>query len=1045
MKQYSIYTRALVVLSMLSFVIQAQSQNKSWNDPSILHINRLQPHVSVDASYGEDPSTRSLNGEWKFHWSPNPATRPEGFYNEDYNVSSWDNIEVPSNWEILGYGIPIYANVVYPFDFEDLRAPEEDNPVGSYKRKFEVPSTWKNRKVYIKFDGVQSAFYIWVNGEKVGYSQGSRTPAEFDITDYLQKGQNDLAVEVYRWSDGSYLEDQDFWRLSGIFRDVTLWSTDQVHLYDFTVTADLSEDYQDGLFKIEGLVTNQSKKQQIKAVYSLKDEANVVLSGEKSVLLTGKTTSFTFDQTSLTNVRKWSAEHPNLYDLNIHLYDEKGALIEETSSKVGFRKVEIDKGVFKVNGKRVIMKGANRHEHEPETGHVVNTAGMLEDIKLLKQFNFNAVRASHYPNVEEWYDLCDQYGIYLIDEANIEAHGFGNNKNQRLSSHPDWEMAYLDRVERMVARDKNHPSVVMWSIGNEAGDGPNIWAASKKIKQMDDSRPVHYQGFSKNLDFVTHPDVVDVNSHMYASAKKCAMMLKKYAEIPLLLCEYTHAMGNSNGNLNEYWDQIYTSPTFMGAFVWDWMDQGLLQPVPKYYQNEGGATNFYAYGGWFEQASGAVHDNNFCMNGILGSDRTPHPGAKALKYVQRNVHVLFDKENPGLLQVINKHNFTNLKNLAEGYWEVIKDGRPIDDGTLPSLNIVPDDTIDYELTLKELDGDGEYFLNVYFRLKEDAYYAKKGFVISKQQFSLKPNDQKVKPSLKNGAEILFRKERNKDLTIYNDQFSVRFDKTSGKLLSYYLQGKRILEQGPEPQFWRAPTDNDQGAFKKGGSKNKPIDIWKNSDDFSLLSFESKVYSDSAIVTITANQSKTGCPLMFRYAFLSDGTLNFQMNWDPGSEEQPMMPKFGTDMILSPEFENVSWYGAGPDPTYPDRAFEFIGTYDRTVADLWVSYNRPQENGNRSKVRWVDFSNENGEGIRITSDDQFNFTARNHSSEEMANSEYEFQLSKSKRIYLSVDQQVNGIGGTTSWGPAAYPLQDYRLIPKKSSFAFSLSPLGELMK
>jgi beta-galactosidase len=1042
--QYKFYRSILIILIGTICFEEAQSQDKPWNDPSILHINRIEAHVDAVAIIKDDNTSQlSLNGSWKFQWSPNPEKRPKDFYKTKYDYSSWDDIEVPSNWEIKGYGIPIYANVIYPFDFEDLKAPQADNPVGSYRRSFEIPTSWKNRNVYIKFNGVQSAFFIWINGKQVGYSQGSRTPAEFEITKYLKKGENDLAVEVYRWSDGSYLEDQDFWRLSGIFRDVTLRSTDEVHLYDFTVTADLQVDYKEGLFNLEGLVSNHGNLQEITVEYDLQDETGIVLSGQKNLKLNGQKSSFAFDQTSVANVDKWSAENPILYDLNIRLINSKGERIEETSSKVGFRKVEIDNGVFKINGKRVILKGANRHEHEPETGHVVSRAGMIEDIKLLKQYNFNAVRTSHYPNVNEWYDLCDQYGIYLMDEANIEAHGFGNEKNNRLSSHPDWEMAYIDRVERMVARDKNHPSIIMWSVGNEAGDGPNIWAASKRIKELDKSRPVHYQGYSKHLEFDRVPNVVDVNSHMYASAKKCSRMLKEFPKIPLILCEYTHAMGNSNGNLNEYWDQIYANPTFTGAFVWDWMDQGLLQPVPKHYQVEGGATNFYAYGGWFEQASGAVHDNNFCMNGILGSDRSPHPGAKSLKYVQRNIHVLFDKDKPDVVLVINKHNFTNLENLVEGYWEVVKDGRIIDDGLLPTLNIEPDDTVGYDLALKELDEEGEYFLNLYFRLKEDSYYAEKGFAISQQQFLLKPFNHKVDRSPIPESEIFSREEKNKDLTIFNDYFSARFDLVSGKLLSYYLHGQRILETGPEPQFWRATTDNERGAVKKGGgNRNKPLDIWKNSGDFQLTNFQSILKPDSAIIIVSADQPKIGSSVELRYIFISDGSLDFQMSWDPRDKKLPMMPKFGSEMILSPEFDNVTWYGQGPDPTYPDRQFEFIGIYDRKVEDLWVSYNRPQENGNRSEVRWVDFLNENGQGVRVTSSDLFNFSARNNSQNEIANVEYEFQLSKSNRIYLSLDQFVNGIGGTTSWGSGAYPLNEYRLMPEKYHFQFSLTPISK---
>jgi beta-galactosidase len=576
-----------------------------------------------------------LNGQWRFKWSKNPAERPVAFYESSFSDKNWDLIPVPSNWEMEGYGIPIYTNVEYPFEKESLEAPKQWNPVGSYRHVFEVPKDWSSREVYINFDGVQSAFYLWINGKKVGYSQGSRTPGEFNITKYLKDGENQLAVEAYRWSDASYLEDQDFWRLSGIFRDVYLWSTPKTHIRDFNVTASLDDSYNNGLFKVEGEIMSKSKGN-VELTYELVDQNGKLIStySEKINVVKGSV-SFNTEQQVIKDIQSWNAETPHLYNLLITLKDQNGQVLECIPQKVGFRKVEIKNGNILINGRAVLFKGVNRHEHHPERGHYVTHKDMMKDIILMKQNNINAVRTCHYPNTPEWYDLCDEYGIYLIDEGNIETHGFGNKGDNRLTCSPDWQQAYLDRVQRMVYRDRNHASVVIWSMGNESGDGINAKVCHEWVNKTDPSRPYLYEGTTRKGG----RDYADVYSRMYATPEECAKIIKDYPQMPFVLCEYTHAMGNSNGNLKEYWDLVYADNNFQGGFVWDWMDQGLKQPVPEKYKATSIKDYFYAYGGNWENPRGIHHDGNFCMNGLLASDWAPHPGLNTVKYFYRNIHV----------------------------------------------------------------------------------------------------------------------------------------------------------------------------------------------------------------------------------------------------------------------------------------------------------------------------------------------------------------------------------------------------------------------
>ncbi|HWB97010.1 MAG TPA: glycoside hydrolase family 2 TIM barrel-domain containing protein, partial [Bryobacteraceae bacterium] len=619
--------------------LTAFAQRPEWDNPAIVHVGTERPHATMmvyptvemarAANPAASPWRLSLNGTWKFHGSVRPDQRPLDFYRPEFSDASWRDMPVPAAWQMHGFDIPIYTNIIYPWPQDPKAAPNvpyDFNPVGSYRTRFTVPSDWADRKVYLHFAGVDSCFYVWVNGVKLGYHEDSRTPAEFDITPHLKPGENLLAVEVYRFGDGAFLEDQDMWRMSGIYRDVFLWSTPQTHVRDFEVHTDLDRAYRDATLTVDAEVLNPGDA---KLSGTLRDASGAVAAELAPVNAAGKVTL----RVSLANPRKWTAETPNLYQLVLSLRAGSGALLEAIPVNVGFRKVEIRGGRFLVNGQPVLIKGVNRHEHDEITAKYVPVESMIRDIRLMKQFNVNAVRTSHYPNDPAWYDLADRYGLYVLDEANLECHHYGNDPRNRLTNDPDWAPAYLDRQQSMVERDKNHPSVVIWSLGNESGDGPNASAVYQWVKKRDPSRPFHSEGST------SHGGAnADINSFMYPTPESVKRHAAERPEMPLILCEYSHAMGNSSGGLKEYWDIFYSGTNAQGAFVWDWVDQGIQLDVPEEYRGNTSHAKFYAYGGWWEDKAGIRNDNDFNNNGLVSASRTPHPGLFAIKYVYRNLH-----------------------------------------------------------------------------------------------------------------------------------------------------------------------------------------------------------------------------------------------------------------------------------------------------------------------------------------------------------------------------------------------------------------------
>jgi len=1034
-----------------------------WNNVAIFTVGLEKPHAtmmvypSAELARTNDPSKSpwflSLNGEWRFHWSPRPADRPQDFFVPSFSDAGWKTMPVPSNWQMHGYDLPIYTNIIYPWP-QDPKAPPqvpvEHNPVGSYRTTFTVPRPWVGRQVLLHFDGVDSAFYVWVNGKKVGYNEDSRTPAEFDITPHLQAGPNVLAVEVYRYSDGAFLEDQDMWRMSGIFRDVYLWSPAAVHVQDFEVNTDLDTAYRHATLTVAADVVSTRTATRAKtdaagstlSVELLGPDGSAVFPRRSVKVAAGKAT-FT---ARVPNAQKWSAESPALYQLLLTVTDRSGAALEVIPTLIGFRKVEIRNARLLVNGQAILVKGANRHEIDPERGKYMTHDVMVRDITLMKQFNVNAVRTSHYPNTPEWYALCDRYGLYVLDEANIEAHHYGNDVHNRLANDPAWEPLFLDRVQRMIERDKNHPAVIVWSMGNETGDGPNAAAAYQWAKRRDPSRPFHNEGSTSHGG-----SNADINSFMYPPAATLADRAAKRAGIPLVLCEYSHAMGNSNGGLKEYWDLFYSGTNAQGGFVWDWVDQGIWQPVPAEHQARTGGTRFLAYGGWFEDRVGVRNDNNFCMNGVIAGDRTPHPSAWAFKYVYRYVHATPVDLAKGVIRVKNWHDFINAADAVEGHWEVKADGKTIGSGVFPALDVAPRQEKTFTLALPSITAEPgvEIWLNVSFVLKTDTLWAKKGFEVAWDQFAL-PSAPKAAPAPAAATGALRVVDDAAVVHFSGTDWALTFDKVTGTIASYFYKGVRLIERGPRPDFWRAATDNDIGAWKSvlgyGGSAGRASfdsGPWRAASRTWAVgpTVLERVDAGTSKLTLSAELPAVGAKTTMTYTIRATGDVVVETAFVPGDRKPPMLPRFGTELALGAGLDRIAWYGRGPHETYIDRQFERVDVYRSTVDHEWVDYSRPQENGNKTDVRWVALTNTDGIGLLAVGAPTLSVAARHFAKEDIDAAQYTWQLPRREQVLVNLDWKQMGVGGIDSWSPNAWPLPPYRLdASQPMSFKYRLSPI-----
>lgn len=1057
------YLPVFLVFLLFNLNMASAQERTEWDDVNVLHINKEAPRTTMMVYPSKEQAAtfdraksdyfKLLNGEWKFNWVRSPDDRPKDFFRTDYDVSEWGTISVPSNWEMQGHGIPVYTNIRYPFEIADLKAPRDWNPVGSYKRTFNVDEHWDGRQIFVGFDGVASAFYIWINGEFVGYSQDSRTLAEYNITDYISSGENEIAVEVYKWSDGSYLEDQDFWRLAGIFRDVYLWSTPEIHLRDFLITSTLDDEYQNGIFELSGEFVNYgSQDGAVKVSYELFDmDGNSVLSNSEDVSLQQSEASFSFDTKSIENVAQWNAEQPNLYDLYITTQNINGEILAVIPKKVGFRRIEIENGRFLVNGEAVRLRGVNRHEHSQHTAHHVTKEDMMNDIKLMKKHNVNAVRTAHYPNHPLWYSLTDKYGLYVIDEGNIETHEFGLNVDNELANHPDWKEAHIDRVRNMIYRDRNHPSIIIWSLGNESGDGPNMTAVYEFVKELDPTRPFHYEGTTMDGGLFN----ADIGSFMYATPERVQRFIEEKPDVPLILCEYTHAMGNSNGFLSAYWDLIYADNNFQGVFVWDWMDQGLRHSVPERFRQTSGLDEFIVYGGYFEDPHGIQHDGNFNMNGVVAADMTPRPGLKALKYYHQYVQVQPDDLDRGRFLITNRYDFIKLNEKMDARWEIVEDGHVIQSNAISGLDLLPWETRTLNLPLSsiEFQNDKEYHINFVFSTNEETFYAEKGYELAWKQFQLPFGNEKTLPEPQQ-AGLLNSSLNGNHFTVAGDDFHVVFDVLTGIMESYNIGDEIILLSGPELDFWRALTDNDRGGIRTQGARNIDMMIWRGAHNSIRRAF--RVNGERAnpnnynrvppvehiqfeveldLPAIGASATKT-------YEIYQDGTIDVTVVYEPGDRAgiPGMMPRFGTRMELAPGFDQLTWYGPGPEPTYADRNHERVGIYSSTVAEEWIEYSRPQENGNKTDVRWITLVDENGLGVKFTSNSLISTSASHYHRDDMERSRYTWQMEPRSSVFLNIDYKQMGVGGFDSWSPQSFPRPDFRVFNEEMTFMYRMQPV-----
>ncbi len=1019
-----------------------EAQQNDWENPLVFQVNRepiratALPYDSEAAAladkYETSPYYQSLDGVWKFNWAIKPDDRPVNFYKTDYDVSKWKDIQVPGNWEIQGFGTPIYTNITYPHPKNPPYIDHNHNPVGSYKRNFDIPASWDGRRIFIHFGGSTSAMYVWVNGQKVGYAENVKNPAEFDITSYVRKGKNDLSVEVYRWSDGSYLEDQDFWRLSGLERTVYLYSTAPARIRDFFVKTDLDKNYKHSDFSVDvDLKSYLSSQEKYTVEASLMDKAGKQIF-RKSVTLNvaaNKDTQTTIQQ-KVSSPALWSNETPTLYTLVLSLKDAKGNLVEATSCKVGFRKVEIKDSQLMVNGKALMVRGVNLHEHNSVTGHANDEATMRKDIEVMKLHNINAVRLSHYPHNTLWYKLCDEYGLFLCDEANIETHAMGAewqswfDRSKHPATLPEWVDAHKDRIIAMMERDKNHPSVIIWSMGNECGNGPVFYEMYKWLKERDNTRPVQFEQAGENEN-------TDIVCPMYPGMES----LKKYASRtdvtrPYIMCEYSHAMGNSNGNFQEYFDVIATSPHMQGGFIWDWVDQGFLA-------TDNSGREYWAYGGDLGGYK-YTHDENGCADGVVTPDRKPHPGLMEIKKVYQDILFKAKDLNKGIISVQSRFLYHDL-NKYTFKWELLKNGKIEAQGNLP-VSQAPGTTKDLKIPVPAIQaGAGnEYFLNIYAYTKDATTFVPANHEIAREQFAYTSNDYfGAKPEPSGSVEIT-RDEDNR-LEIKAGECTVSFNKRSGQL-ERYGSGRRSLISSPQPSFWRAPTDNDFG-----NRMPEEMAIWRIAGLHKTLKNFDVQKGDQEVKIITDYLlDYTSSDYRITYTVTGNGSLKVEVLWKAGEQKLPEMPRFGMQMRINPEYEQFTYYGRGPWENYSDRnTASFIGEHQSTVTEQYFAYLRPQENGNKTDVRWLTLTNSNGEGFKITGTQPLSVTALHNRIDDFdpgftKKQRHISDIVPRKEIYLNVDLAQRGLGGDDSWGRK--PHEPYRLTAKTYQYGYIISPV-----
>ncbi|MEF2243589.1 glycoside hydrolase family 2 TIM barrel-domain containing protein [Paenibacillus sp. IITD108] len=1015
-----------------------------WNNnPDIFQLNRLPAHAHMmhfateaEALINDHTSSsfyKSLNGSWKFSFAETPEQRIKHFYTADYDASSWDNIEVPSHWQLRGYDYPQYTNVKYPWSVlePELRAPfapAKYNPVGSYITSFTVPQEWSGMPVFISLQGVESAFYIWVNGDLVGYSEDTFTPADFDLTPYLIPGENKLAVEVYRWCDASWLEDQDFWRMSGIFRDVYLYAAPPVHIADFSVQGLLDDDYRHGELKIQAVLENYNEA----AVHPMQLTASLYQNGrllqEKSISITElvqSRTACSFEM-HVDNPLHWSAESPNLYTVVLSLRSGEGNCLDAVCCRTGFRRFEIKDGLMKINGKRIVFKGVNRHEFSSSKGRAIGKAEMIRDIELMKAYNINAVRTSHYPNQSAWYELCDEYGLYVIDEANLETHdtwqyGQGTvNETNVPGNNPAWTENVLDRCNSMLQRDKNHPSIIIWSLGNESFGGTNFIAMYDFLKNADSTRLVHYEGVFHARESEA---ASDIESTMYIKPWAVEAYAKNNPKKPYIICEYSHAMGNSCGGLHLYWELFERYDILQGAFIWDWIDQAILTKTDD-------GVDYLAYGGDFGETP---HDGNFCGNGLIFADRTVTPKLEEVKRCYQNVKFEAVDLEKGTIRLTNRFLFTNLNHYSLR-WTVTLNGAASESGIMP-IALEAGESMELTIPYSTLQAPRlqEVILTLSLIRNEAAAWAPAGHEEAWEQFIITPYFASKLHALATQNDSLVVNTHNDGLQIEGSNFSILFNRSSGDLISYLADGKEFLLEPARPNFWRASTDND-----RGNKLPERSEVWKNAHDKrSLIHFDWKQVSGFVVITVKYAIATTPVSsLLLEYRIQADGTIHVHEQFNPG-EGLPEIPEIGLLFVLDQRLDTIAWYGRGPHENYWDRKTSAkVGQYSGTVKEQFTPYLRPQECGNKTDVRFGSLTEGlDGAGLRFAGDNLIEVCVLPWTPEELEASDHTYKLPQSDKSVLRINYKQMGVGGDDSWGARTH---EAFILPSNRTYSFGFT-------
>lgn len=1023
-----------------------------WENQHVTQINRYPMHVPYGAYESVEQAlpcnrnvskyVKSLNGIWKFHLADCPKNVPEGFFERDYDVSSWDNIPVPSNWELHGYGKPVYTNILYPFErkgqdshFEielaegkyELNAPlvPEENLTGCYKTTFYVPEYFKNKDIFLEFGGVESCFYLWVNGILVGYSQDSKLEAAFDVTEYVTSGENELSMQVMQFCDGTYLEDQDYWHLSGVYRDVKLYAKSKMRIHDYKVETILNTDYTKSTLSVMINPYNQIagygecyvKMSLFDATGRKLTEFNSKRFADSAFYLQNNyatTTSVEIDHPML-----WSDENPYLYTLILEMIDNKGEVVDIESTKVGFRQVEINKnGILLVNGKRLIVRGTNLHAFCPDTGRTVSKEYMYKQLVIMKQLNINAVRTSHYPHAADWYDLCDELGIYLVDETNLETHGYGG----ALSASPEWIHAYVERCSRMVMRDKNHPSVILWSLGNESGAGANHAAMYGWIKEYDKTRYVQYESGNPG------PNISDIIASMYPPTEWVLDKMADNTDLrPFIMCEYAYAKSNSNGNFKDFWDMVYKYPRFQGGFIWDFQDKALLKEKPD-------GTKKYVYGGAFnESVTDPVPD--MCLNGIIFPDLSWKPAAYEIRNQQAPIRIWYIQipyVNLGSWKIENQYLFTDLSHL-QIRWELQCDGIVVDKGILRQYTTPAGSSEDLEINVDKSKMYGEVFLNYYVELREDTFCAPAGTLVYSYQMPL----EETSPSLVRqelGKESLSYEDKDKEVLITGKNTLVCFSKTEGTFTKIFLNGKDLFTGGGD-NFYRAPTGIDQGTH---GPKHNYADDWISLglNDLQKTVTNVHTFASDRLVFIQLEASYQNGLIQTKTEYRI-GSIGIQIQGTVLNNcNLQTIPRIGLSFRLPPEHELLTWYGRGPQENYSDRKLAAnVGLYKSTVDEQHVPYIPPVECGGKEDVRYLIVENKNGDAVKITSEGLFHFDIHNHDIKQYEQAEYQDELGDPDAVTLHLDYKHAGLGGDNGWTKNIHP--EYQIGKGLYHYSFTL--------